>query len=113
MTEQDLDTYLDTINEEQRLYALTTSEGDWVVCDSDQDFNDVMPLWADAEQAKSFCVEQWQDYQVGEISLEQFLEEWVGDLNEDNVGIGINWRLDQVGLELNAIDFAKLLVKAL
>ncbi|MDN3651912.1 DUF2750 domain-containing protein [Thalassotalea ponticola] len=111
--EQEITDAIVMINQEQRLFALTTAQGDWVVCDSEQDFADVLPIWASSQHAQRFCVDQWQDYQVGEIDVETFLEEWVADLNDDNVGIGVSWELDKGGIEMNVIDFAKLLAKAL
>ncbi len=102
-----------TINESERVWALQNSDGDWVVCDSSEFENaDVMPVWAKEEDAQKFCVDEWQDYQVASIPLDDFLEEWIGDLNEDGVLLGINWQLDEEGIELDAIKAAKLLINA-
>ncbi|WP_371188652.1 DUF2750 domain-containing protein [Thalassotalea maritima] len=105
--------FVDMVNEEEKLFALQAEDGEWVVCDSAfYEDADVMPLWGSAEDANKFCVDEWADYQVAEIPLETFLEEWVSDLNDDGVLIGVNWQLDENAEEMDAIEFAKLLVKA-
>ncbi|WOH37270.1 DUF2750 domain-containing protein [Thalassotalea fonticola] len=110
---QKFSTFVDTVNEDEQLFALQNESGDWVVCDSAEFENsDVMPVWANSETAQQFCCDEWQDYQVASIHLEQFLEEWVSDLNEDGVLVGVDWQMDAEGAELDAIEFAKLLVKA-
>ena len=106
--------YIDTINEEETLYALQNSDGEWVVCDSaDFEEADVFPLWANEQDAQAFCIDEWQEYKVASIQLDDLLEEWISDFHSDGVLIGIDWQLDQDGVEMDAIEYAKLLVKAL
>ncbi|KGK00606.1 DUF2750 domain-containing protein [Thalassotalea sp. ND16A] len=113
-TPAEFSAFVETVNEDEQLFALQNENGDWVVCDSVEFENsDVMPVWASAADAQLFCIDEWQSYSVASINLEQFLEEWIGDLNEDGVLIGVNWQTDSEGKELDAIEFAKLLVKAL
>lgn len=105
--------FVATVDENQQLFALQNELGEWVVCDSAEFENaDVMPVWASAEDAKKFCIDEWQDYNVADIHLELFLEDWISDLNDDGVLVGVNWQVDEDGAEMDAIEFAKLLVKA-
>ncbi len=105
--------FIAQLTEENKLWALQNEAGDWVVCDSAEfEDADVMPVWADAETATSFCVDEWQTYSAAAIDLEDFLEDWISDLNEDGVLIGVDWQVDAEGIELDAIKFAKLVVDA-
>lgn len=106
--------FVATVNEEQQVFALQNPDGDWVVCDSAEfEDADVMPIWSSEKNAQQFCIDEWQGYHVGCISLELFLEEWINDLNEDGVLVGVEWQIDSEAAELDAIEFAKLIVKAL
>ena len=105
--------FVELVNEEEQVWALQNQEGEWVVCDSSEyEDADVMPIWGNADNAKSFCIDEWQDYQVASITLEDFLEEWISDLNTDGVLIGLDWQLDAQSVEMDPITVAKLIVKA-
>lgn len=105
--------FCDAINEDELIWALQNQDGDWVVCDSSEFENaDVMPIWANEANAQTFCVDEWQDYNAASIPLEEFLEDWISEFNDDGVLLGVDWKLDQEGIELDPIDVAKLIVKA-
>lgn len=110
---QDFTTFVATVNEEAKIWALQNADGDWVVCDSAEfERADVMPIWSNAETAKQFCVDEWHDYNAASIMLEEFLEEWIADLNEDGVLLGVEWQIQGECAELDAIEVAKLIVDA-
>ncbi|WP_299496044.1 DUF2750 domain-containing protein [uncultured Shewanella sp.] len=115
MTNMDpiLDTFINNVKEQQRVWGLQDKAGEgWVVCDSAEFENtDVMPLWSNETQAKSHCTEEWAEYQAVSISLESLLEEWISDLNDDGVLIGVNWIENQPCLEVDPIELATALVK--
>ncbi len=85
---------------------------DWVVCDSAEvEQTDVLPLWSSESYARAHCVEEWQDYQPVAISLDDFFDEWVNDLQGDGVLIGTNWNADMEGAEVDPIELAKELAR--
>jgi len=43
------------------------------------------------------------------IGLDEFLDEWVEDLNEDNALVGLNWNDDQVCVEIEPVGLARAL----
>lgn len=104
--------FINNIKEHQVLWGLQDETGEgWVVCDSAEfEETDVMPLWSSEAAAKSHCTEEWADYQAVTIPLTEFLEFWVGDLNDDGVLIGIDWEAEQECLEMDPIVVAKELV---
>ena len=93
----------------QTLWALQDKESeDWVVLDSIHFENaDVMPIWSSSEQAKLHCVDEWKNYIPAEISVAEWLEFWVEDLNEDGVIIGVNWPEDGDCHELELSEFTQ------
>jgi hypothetical protein len=114
MTEQNpaLENFIENVKEHQVVWGLQDETGEgWVVCDSSEfEETDVMPLWSSEEAAKSHCTEEWAEYQPVDISLNDFLEYWVSDLNDDGVMIGVNWEAEQECFEIDPIVLAKSLV---
>ena len=68
---------------------------------------EVMPLWSSAELAQEHCIEEWVDYTPCEISIADWLEFWIEDLNEDGVIIGVNWQENTDYLEMELADFTQ------
>ncbi|WP_417762816.1 DUF2750 domain-containing protein [Shewanella sp.] len=103
--------FIKNAQEYQTLWALQDEAGEgWVVCDSTMyEDTDVMPLWSSQELAAAQCNDEWQEFTPTPISIEEFLEFWVEDLNEDGVTIGIDWQGDENCEELEPIEFAKAL----
>ncbi len=97
----------------QMLWALQSKESeDWVVLDSiTYENTDVMPLWSSAELAQQHCVEEWANYTPGEISLSDWFEFWLEDLNQDGVIVGVNWQGDDNYLEMELADFTQALAE--
>ena len=113
MTDTHIDSadFMAQIKNTQALWALQdkTSDG-WVILDS-INFEDVMPLWSNAQLAKEHCVDEWEDYVPKAISVSDWLEFWVEDLAEDNVVIGIEWRDGGEYLEVELADFSQMLAE--
>jgi hypothetical protein len=85
---------------------------DWVVLDSPSFENtDVMPIWSDQALAQQHCIEEWSDYLPCEISLADWLEFWVEDLNEDGVIVGVNWQGEDDDVEMELADFTQALAE--
>jgi hypothetical protein len=111
-TNKTLSTFLADVKPTQILWALQDNKSeDWVVLDSPSFENtDVMPLWSSAELAQQHCIDEWSDYVPSKISLADWFEFWIEDLNEDNVIVGINWQGDDEYVEMELGEFAQRLV---
>ncbi len=107
-----LSQFIDNVKEHQQVWGLQDDSGEgWVVCDSSEyEDTDVMPLWSDQALAQSHCTEEWVNFAPVAISLEELLEFWIEDLNEDGVLIGIDWRAEQECPEVEPVELAKFLV---
>lgn len=108
-----LSRFLIDVKPTQLLWALQDKESeDWVVLDSPSFENtDVMPLWSSEELAQQHCVDEWSDYAPSKISLADWFEFWIEDLNEDNVIVGVNWQGDDEYVEMELSDFTQTLVE--
>lgn len=107
-----LQSFINNIKETQIIWGLKDpATDDWVVCDSlEFDETDVMPMWTDKTQAKAYCLDEWSEYQPVSISVDDYLEFWVSDLNYDGVMVGLNWQPEEEeGIEIDPIDVAKAL----
>lgn len=110
---EQLNDFVNNIKESQTIWALKDPQSeDWVVCDSVVfDDTEVMPLWTDKSLAKDYCIDEWEGYSVAPISVDDFLEFWVSDLNYDGVMVGLDWQGDEENdsVEFDPIDVAKAL----
>ncbi|WP_114326148.1 DUF2750 domain-containing protein [Candidatus Colwellia aromaticivorans] len=95
----------------QMLWALQDKVSeDWVVLDSMAYENtEVMPLWSSAELAQQHCIEEWANYIPCAISLSDWFEFWIEDLNQDGVIVGVNWQDNDECLEMELADFTQAL----
>lgn len=81
---------------------------DWVVLDSPAfEDTEVIPLWSNAMLAQQHCIEEWSDYVPCEISLSDWFEFWLEDLNKDGVIVGVNWQGDDECLEMELSEFTQ------
>ncbi|MBU2892388.1 DUF2750 domain-containing protein [Colwellia sp. D2M02] len=104
-----MNAFLQQVKPTQVFWALQDKASeDWVVLDSPSFENtDVMPLWSTANLAQEHCIEEWSDYVPCEISVAEWLEFWVEDLNEDGVIVGVNWQGDEQYLEMELAEFTQ------
>ena len=110
---QALSAFITEVKPSQTLWALQDKASeDWVVLDSiNYEDTDAMPLWSTAELAQQQCSEEWQQYHPVAISVADWLEFWIEDLNEDGVLIGINWQENGDCVELELAEFSQELAQ--
>jgi hypothetical protein len=105
-----LQVFINNTKLSQQIWGLKDpASDDWVVCDSlDFDETDVMPLWSEQTAAAAYCAEEWATYKPVAISVDDYLEFWVEDLNDDGVLLGLDWLAEEeAGIEVDPIDVAK------
>ena len=49
------------------------------------------PVWPKKEYADICISEEWKNYYPESIDLEEFLDEWIDGLKEDNIRITVMW----------------------
>lgn len=90
------------------VWGLRNDEG-WLSCDSTEFENsEVMPFWSSKEDAQAHNVEEWADFEVLEIPLDIFVEDWLLTLSEDGVLVGTNWNSQLEGKEIEPAELAKM-----
>ena len=84
-----------------------TLEGDegFALCASERSDNaDVMPFWSQRAFAEALVADDWADYKVVAIDMEEFVDDWLTGLHDDVILVGINWTEDLEGLEVEPLD---------
>jgi hypothetical protein len=108
-----LSTFLSAVKPSQKLWGLQdkVTQG-WVILDSIlYEDTDVMPLWSSAELAQQHCIDEWASYEPCAISVSDWLEFWLADLNSDGIIIGVNWLLQGDCTEMELADFTQALAE--
>lgn len=101
---ENLDRFIVEALEQGCVWGLEGPEG-WALCDSEKyDSSDVIPLWSNMELAEIHCREEWSDYQPVAIDLEEFLDDWLTGMHEDELLVGVNWNDELEGEELEPAD---------
>ncbi|MUI55942.1 DUF2750 domain-containing protein [Aliivibrio fischeri] len=103
-----LELFISETKETQLVWSLYNEDG-WISVESTEFENsEVMPFWSNKEDAAFHNVEEWADFEVTEIPLDIFVEDWLITLSEDGVLVGTNWNQQLEGKEVEASDLAKL-----
>ncbi|ASK55571.1 DUF2750 domain-containing protein [Vibrio tarriae] len=106
--EANLALFIQETQESQLVWGLRNEEG-WLSCESTEfEESEVMPFWSSKEDAQIHNVEEWADFEVVEIPLDVFVEDWLITLDEDGVLVGTNWNANLEGKELEPLQLAKL-----
>ncbi|UJF18328.1 DUF2750 domain-containing protein [Vibrio sp. SS-MA-C1-2] len=89
------------------VWGLKNEDG-WLTCDSTEfEESEVMPFWSSKEDAAAHNVEEWSDFEVLEIPLDIFVQDWLVTLSEDGVLLGLNWNAQLEGVEIEPTALAK------
>lgn len=103
-----LDLFIKETQETKLVWGLKNEDG-WLSCESTEfEQSEVMPFWSSKEDAAFHNVEEWADFEVLEIPLDIFVEDWLITLDEDGVLVGLNWNQTLDGKELEPSEVAKL-----
>lgn len=86
------------------VWALQSETG-WGQCASEKySESTVIPFWSQPEYAEAHQQDEWADYEVVAISLEEFLDDWLTGMHEDVLLVGINWNEALEGEEYEPLD---------
>lgn len=102
--EDNFDLFLANAIDTGCVWALENSEG-FALCPSvDNEELDVMPLWSQPEFAEVHRKEEWEEFKVVPIALEELLDEWLPGMHSDLTLVGINWTEALEGMEIEPLD---------
>ncbi|MBN8430443.1 DUF2750 domain-containing protein [Microbulbifer salipaludis] len=95
------------------VWALEGEEG-FALCESERRADtDVMPFWSQREFAEAHIADDWSEYQVVPVDLEEFMDDWLEGMHEDVLLVGINWNADMEGEEIEPLDLLEQLEQEL
>lgn len=113
-----LNTFVKAICKSKIVYGLESEDG-FAVLDS-MDYDDengepveVICFWSDEALAAASAKEAWANYQVVEIPLAEFMENWCIEMNNDGLLAGIDFNEDLTGSEVEPLELAMELIKEL
>lgn len=105
--------FIKRVSENRVVWGLQSKDG-WCVCESNE-YEDtvVMLFWSDEAYARQCAVEEWSHYEPKTIPLEEFMNNWLYGLNQDDLLVGVNWNVKLIGLELEPYNLFKELEEVL
>lgn len=105
--------FLKKVSENKLIWGLAGIEG-WCVCESNEyEDTGVMLFWSDEAYVRQCAVDEWSHYKPTSITLEEFMNNWLSGMNEDNLLVGVNWNAKLIGLEVEPVDLFKELQESL
>jgi len=110
--DENFDVFIADAVETGCVWALQSEEG-FALCPSvDNEEIDVLPLWSQPEYAQQHRADEWQQYEVVPIALEELLDEWLPGMHGDLMLVGVNWNNALEGLEIEPLDLVEEIDKA-
>lgn len=113
-----LETFVKTVCKSKIVYGLESEEGFAISNSMDYDDENGEPVevicfWSEEALADSCRKEDWANYQVVEIPLAEFMENWCIEMNNDGLLAGIDFDGDLSGPEIEPLELAMGLIKEL
>ena len=105
--------FIERVSETGVVWGLSFEEG-WATCESN-DFEDteIIPFWSDETLAKAIATEEWKQYQTTEITLAEFLENWLLGMHDDELLAGTDWDDNLMGKETEPVQLALEIIEHL
>lgn len=80
--------FLQATEEKGELWLLEAKPGLFAMLE-DGDGNSFIPVWASEEEAKSNISDDWCDYAVTTMGVDEFVD-WLNELGNDGIGIALS-----------------------
>ena len=80
--------FLQAAEEKGELWLLEAKPGLFAMLE-DGDGNSFIPVWASEEEAKSNISDDWFDYAVTTMGVDEFVD-WLNELGNDGIGIALS-----------------------
>ncbi|WP_154991308.1 DUF2750 domain-containing protein [Priestia megaterium] len=99
--------FVKRVSESTVVWGLKSEDG-WCVCESNEyEKTVVMLFWSNEAYANQCAVEEWSHYKSTSIPLEEFMNNWLYGMNDDDLLVGVNWNAKLIGLEVEPYDLLK------
>lgn len=110
--------FVKNVCETNIVYGLKSKDGFATSDSNDQEDEDGEPIgiicfWSEKALANACIKDDWAEYQVAEITLSEFIENWCIGMNNDNLLAGTNFDHNLSGFEIEPLELALELIKEL
>jgi len=105
--------FIERVSETGVVWGLALEEG-WATCESnDYEDTEILPFWSEKELAKAIATDEWKQYETSEISLAEFLENWLLGMHDDELLVGTDWDSNMMGKETEPVQLALEIIEHL
>lgn len=105
-SESNYNRFIERVRESGQVWGLRGEDG-WAYCESNEyEETDVLMFWSDRAGAQSHAQDEWSDHTPTEISLDEFIDNWLPGMDEDDALVGLDWTTDLSGPEIEPLDLA-------
>lgn len=98
--------FLQAAEEKGELWLLEAKPGLFAMLE-DGDGNSFIPVWASEEEAKSNISDDWCDYAVTTMGVDEFVD-WLNELGNDGIGIALSSSISDSALPFPAYIMKKM-----
>jgi hypothetical protein len=91
------------------VWSLKAGDDTWIMHEDPEDFAEAMPVWLDAASARACAVGDWAGFVATELSLADFVDGFLGALDEEGAWVGLNFGPDEQGELVDPVELAGLL----
>jgi hypothetical protein len=110
-SDEDLKNFVERVLEAGEVWGLQSPAG-WAICESNEyEETAVLVFWSDKELAAAHAVDEWEFYAPSSIALDEFIENWLPGMHEDEALVGPDWDSDLDGIEVEPLDLARRLAE--
>jgi len=107
--------FIKTVCETGIVYALQNHEGFATSASAHYENErgkpvDILCFWGEGARAKSCTINHWANYQITEIALVDFIENWGVGMENDGILAGIEFDQNMFGYEAKPLDLILALV---
>lgn len=99
--------FIAEVRENNTFWLLEAKPGLFAMVE-DAEENSYIPVWSDKQTALNNLSEDWADYNVTDMNVEEFVG-WLRELHDDEIGIAISAAEDGQMLPLPALTMKQLL----
>lgn len=104
-----LEYFINSVKASKVVWSLSNEDG-FVMVETDE--GDCVMVWPDADFAAQWAVDEWDDCEPVEVSLETFQTMWLPSLEQDNITLAVFPNIEDEGKLSSAAELKALLVDA-
>lgn len=97
--------FIKRVADSEIMYSLKDREGQWALADVEG--RTVFSIWSAAEFASACAVGEWEDFSVTEISTEEFEDEIIDEIDQNNYLINVFSIKEKSGFVVDLSEFAR------